>query len=57
MEECGDSIFIGELPFIEKYWTKRAVFKNLYCDKEEIVETNQRASTFFIIKKIIWEKN
>lgn len=51
MERCGDSIFVGELPFLEKYWTKREVFQFFNCDVKSVTDTNQRASTFFVIKK------
>lgn len=40
-----------ELPLMEKQWTKRDVFITLYCDTQEITDSNQRMSTIMLIRK------
>ena len=51
MEKKREEILVFDIPFIEKYWTKRDVFVRLKCDDKEYTETNQRMSTIFVLKK------
>jgi hypothetical protein len=51
MERDKQEVMAFELPFIEKHWTKRDTFILMGCDKPEFTETNQRLSTFILLKK------
>lgn len=47
-----DEIISFGLPFIEKEWTKNAIFQYFKCENvTEIVDTNQRLATFIFLKK------
>ena len=52
MDKKKLEVLVFELPFIEKYWTKRDVFYRLEADKEKYTDSNQRLSTIFILKNL-----
>lgn len=54
MEKNADDIVTFAVPFIERQWTKREIFKYFDCESDEsIVESCQRIATFIILKKTL----
>lgn len=51
MENDRQYMMAFELPFKERYFTKRDIFICLDCDEPKYVETNQRMATMIILKK------
>lgn len=51
MEKESQYIMAFELPFKERFYTKRDVFAYMNCDTSLYTETNQRMATMIIIKK------
>lgn len=51
MDEHNLNVLVFNLPFLEKEWTKRDVFIRLNADSDTIVNSNQRLSTCFAVKK------
>lgn len=56
MNKKNTDILTFELPFIEKQWSKRDAFVYLGCDKKEYTDTNQRLSTYFLLKVTEYSK-
>jgi len=53
MNKHNTNVMIFELPFLERQWTKQDVFCYFKAETPEIMNTNQRLSTLFIIRKCI----
>lgn len=51
MEVHQLNVLVFSIPFVEKDWTKRDVFIQLDADQEFVVNSNQRMSTCFVIRK------
>jgi|SaaInl8_200m_RNA_FD_contig_31_1511664_length_4039_multi_11_in_0_out_0_3 hypothetical protein len=51
LKKYNQDIMAFELPLIEKQWTKKELFINMNCDKDEFKNTNQIMATFHLIKK------
>lgn len=51
MEKDNQYIMAFEVPFKERWYTKRDVFLYMDCDNSQYTETNQRMATMILIKK------
>ncbi|OPA80468.1 hypothetical protein BVG16_06995 [Paenibacillus selenitireducens] len=51
MEQNNQSIFLTELPLLEKQWTKMECFHELKCMDEKYRETPQVIATYIMLKK------
>lgn len=51
MEKDNQYIMVFEVPFKERWYTKRDVFVYMNCDKPEYTDTNQRMATMILMKK------
>ena len=51
MKERHLNVLVFSIPFVEKDWTKRDVFIQLDADQEDIIYSNQRMSTCFVVRK------
>ena len=51
MKERHLNVLVFSIPFVEKDWTKRDVFTQLDADQEDIIYSNQRMSTCFVVRK------
>lgn len=54
MEKNADDIITFAVPFIERQWTKREIFKYFKCENDKIIlESCQRIATFIVLKKTL----
>lgn len=51
MDKRHLDVLVFSIPFSEKDWTKRDVFIQLNADQEDIIYSNQRMSTCFVVRK------
>ena len=57
LEKYNQDIMGFELPLIEKQWTKRELFINMDCDKEQYSESNQIFASYMLIRKTEFSVN
>lgn len=57
LQTMSDDIWLSDIPFIEKQYTKPELFKFMGCDDEYYKESNQIQGGFIIVKKSEYSMN